>query len=92
MLFRSTLSIDPKIPLFTPKNAFNSGKRGTQDIIAAPNRKNRILVNATSRLIKIAHSLDLYGLGSILDPLGQQVRIGLANDLSLPSSHHRYRL
>ena len=71
------LIIEPKRPLFTANWDFSSGNLGIQAMMPRPNRKKRSLVRATSRLIKIAHSLDLFELESIGDLLDQPTRTNL---------------
>ena len=83
------LKTEPKSPLFTPKLAFTSGNLGTQPMIPRPNRKKSVFVKATSRLIKITHSLNLFALGSILGLLDQLVQRVKSNDLWHASFHHR---
>ena len=82
------LNTEPKRPLFTPKLAFTSGNLGTQPIIPKPKRKKSIFVKATSRLIKITHSLSLYAPESVLDLLGQLVQKVKLNDLWHAFFHH----
>ena len=61
------LTIDPNSPLVNCKFAFTSGNLGTQDMIKSPNRKKSALIRLSScltsmLLLKIGHSLTLYGL------------------------------
>ena len=75
-----TLSMEPKRPLFTPKFAFNSGNLGTQAMMPTPKKKKRAFVSATSRLIKIVNSLDLFALESTLGRLDPPKKIASVND------------
>ena len=83
------LNTEPKSPLFTAKLAFTSGNLGTQPMIPKPNRKKSVLVKATSRLIKITHSPNLFALGSVLGLLDQLVQRVKSNDLWRAFFHHR---